>query len=133
MCSSDLVCNALSIPSGTMTVSSANLYARPVGTLVHRSFDGGIRFSTNSGSHNQQFVRQTRKYFRYQSGKGIQLSTGTTLKPQFNLDGITSNGTTVTVTTKDPHNISASIGVAIANALIFSLGLSEKLVEPVYS
>ena len=42
-------CNAQSIPSGTMTVSTANLYARPVGTLVHRSFDGGIRFSTNSG------------------------------------------------------------------------------------
>jgi hypothetical protein len=109
-------CNAASIPSGTMTVSGASLYARPVGTLVHRSFDGGIRFSTNSGSHNQQFIRQTRKYFRYQSGKGIQLSTGTTLQPQFNLDGITSSGTTVTVTTKDPHNISASIGIAVANA-----------------
>ena len=107
------LCNASSIPSGTMTVTSANLYARPVGTLVHRSFDGGIRFSTNSGSHNQQFIRQTRKYFRYQSGKGIQLSTGTTLMPQFNLDGITSSGTTVTVTTKDPHNIGAQIGIQI--------------------
>ena len=102
--------------AGAVTVTSANLYARPTGTSVHRSFDGGVRFSTNSASHNHQYIRQTRRYFRYQSGKGIQMSTGTTLKSQMNLDALTSSGTTVTVTTKDPHNIYASMGIIIANA-----------------
>jgi hypothetical protein len=91
--------------TGAVTITNANLYPRPMGFATHRSFDGGVRFSTNSSSHNQQYIRQTRRYFRYQSGKGIQMSTGTTLKSQMNLDGISSNGTTVTVTTKDPHNI----------------------------
>ena len=94
------------------------VYARPQGQALHRPFDGGVRFSTNAASHNQQYIRQTRRYFRYQSGKGIQMSTGTTLKPQFNLDGMyyTSANNSVTVTTKDPHNISSGIGIAISNA-----------------
>jgi len=102
--------------SGAATITNANLYARPTGTAAHRSFDGGVRFSTNSSSHNHQYIRQTRRYFRYQSGKGIQMSTGTTLKSQMNLDALTSSGTTVTVTTKDPHNIFASMTIAIAGA-----------------
>jgi len=102
--------------AGAVTLTSANLYSRPTGTAAHRSFDGGVRFSTNSSSHNHQYIRQTRRYFRYQSGKGIQMSTGTTLKSQMNLDALSSNGTTVTVTTKDPHNIFASMTIAIAGA-----------------
>jgi len=100
--------------SGAATITNANLYVRPMGLATHRSFDGGVRFSTNASSHNAQYIRQTRRYFRYQSGKGIQMSTGTIMKSQFNLDGITSSGTTVTVTTKDPHNIYASMGITIS-------------------
>jgi hypothetical protein len=102
--------------AGAVTLTNANLYARPTGSAAHRSFDGGVRFSTNSASHNHQYIRQTRRYFRYQSGKGIQMSTGTTLKSQMNLDGLSSNGSTVTVTTKDPHNMFASMTIAIAGA-----------------
>ena len=100
--------------SGAITLTGASLYVRPQGQAVHRPFDGGVRFSTNASSHNQQYIRQTRRYFRYQSGKGIQMSTGTTLKPQFNIDAITSSGTVVTVTTKDPHNISATMNVFVS-------------------
>jgi hypothetical protein len=102
---------------GALTLTTANLYVRPQGLAVHRSFDGGVRFSTNASSHNQQYIRQTRRYFRYQSGKGIQMSTGTVLKSQFNLDGITSNNSTLcTVITKDPHNIFATMNVAVSGA-----------------
>jgi hypothetical protein len=94
--------------AGSLAVTNASLYARPMGFAVHRSFDGGVRFATNAASPNQQYIRQTRRYFRYQSGKGIQMSTGSTLKSQMNLDAITSSGNLVTVTTKDPHNIYAS-------------------------
>ena len=103
---------------GALTLTNASLYVRPQGLAVHRAFDGGVRFSTNAASHNQQYIRQTRRYFRYQSGKGIQMSTGTTLKPQFNLDGLyyNSSNNSVTVTTKDPHNIAGGLGISISGA-----------------
>jgi hypothetical protein len=94
----------------------AQLYARPLGFAVHRPFDGGVRFSTNTSSHNQQYVRQTRRYFRYQSGKGIQMSTGTIIKTQFSIDSLTSNSNIVNVTTKDPHNIFGGMRIQVANA-----------------
>ena len=102
--------------AGALTLTNANLYVRPQGAALHRSFDGGVRFATNAADHNHQYIRQTRRYFRYQSGKGIQMSTGTTLKSQFNLDGITYSSATnsVTVTTKDPHNIFASMSILIS-------------------
>jgi hypothetical protein len=103
------------VSPGTVTTTNASLYVRPQGLTVHRPFDGGVRFSTNSASHNQQYIRQTRRYFRYQSGKGIQMSTGTVLKPQFNLDSISysASNNVVTVVSKDPHNIWASMQVII--------------------
>ena len=91
------------------------LYARPQGQALHRPFDGGVRFSTNAASHNQQYIRQTRRYFRYQSGKGIQMSTGSTMKPVMTLDNITysSANAVVYVTTKDPHNIQPGVVVTV--------------------
>ena len=107
-------------PIATLTAVTVNygavVYPRPMGTTYHRPFSGGIRFSTNSPSHNQQYIRQTRRYFRYQSGKGIQMSTGTTLKPNMFIDAMTSSSNTVTVTTKDPHNIFNGCTVSIAGA-----------------
>jgi len=105
--------------TGTITVTpSTSLYVKPLGNIAHRSFDGGVRFSTNASSHNHQFTRQTRRYFRYQSGKAIQISTGTTLKPQMSLDGLSYNSTTglVTVVTKDPHNINSGVVIKVDNA-----------------
>jgi hypothetical protein len=104
--------------AGSVTTTSALLYVRPQGLAVHRSFDGGVRFSTNASSHNQQYIRQTRRYFRYQSGKGIQMSTGTTLKTQMNLDGLqyVSGNNTIIVSTKDPHNINYPTGIVIFGA-----------------
>ena len=92
------------IPVG-VTTSSTQVFARPSGTVVHRAGDGGVIFSSNSSSNYESTLRQTRRYFRYQSGKGIQASSGTVLKPGLVIDSITSSGTTVTVVTKEPHNI----------------------------
>ena len=68
---------------------NAGLYARPQATFQHRAFDGGVLFSTNSSSNNVAAIRQTRRYFRYQSGKGIQISSGTILRPYASVDTIT--------------------------------------------
>ena len=100
----------------TSAITGGNLYVRPTGMSYHRPFDGGVIFSTNAQSHNQQFIRQTRRYFRYQSGKGIQVSTGTVLKPTMNIDQITSAGTTITVTCKQEHDLSPGTQITIANA-----------------
>ena len=48
------------------------LFARPAGYVESRSFDGGVAFSAGAAVPNSQLIRQTRRYFRYQSGKAIQ-------------------------------------------------------------
>ena len=95
-------------PSGGINSGTIKLYPRPQGSSIHRSFDGGVKFSTNSISKNQQAVRQTKRYFRYQSGKGVSFSTGSILEPAIlNIDNITNSGsTTVTVVSEDAHNVS---------------------------
>ena len=98
----------------TGSIIGGNLYVRPTGQSLHRAFDGGVIFSTNSASHNNQLIRQTRRYFRYQSGKGIQVSTGSIMKPNFNVDRISAVGTTVTVVSKQPHNLIPGAGITVA-------------------
>jgi len=101
----------------TGSISGATVYPRPDGYYIHRAYDGGVQFTTGNPGHSLQTVRQTRRYFRYQSGKGIQISTGTILKPNFNVDDMSSSGTLVTVVTKTAHflNVGATIVVAGAN------------------
>jgi hypothetical protein len=103
--------------SGTPTASANTVYARPGGYSQHRAFDGGVTFSTNSNSHNIQYIRQTRRYFRYQSGKGIQVSTGTALKTQLNIDSLQSSGSTVTVYSKYAHGVYPGMTVLVGGAV----------------
>lgn len=93
-------------PSGSVNSGTKKLYPRPQGNSIHRAFDGGVKFSTNSFSKNQTAIRQTKRYFRYQSGKGVAFSTGSILAPAIeNIDSITASGNTVTVVCAVPHNI----------------------------
>ena len=100
----------------SLNASNASIYVRPQAQFLHRSFDGGVLFSTNASSNYEQAIRQTRRYFRYQSGKGIQVSSGTILKPYATIDGITSSGTTATVTTKEQHNILPGTSILVSGA-----------------
>ena len=94
-------------------VANPWVYARPQSNFLHRSFDGGVLFSSNSMSNYVQTIRQTRRYFRYQSGKGVQMSSGTILRPYATVDAITSSGTTVTVKTREQHNLQTGTTIAI--------------------
>ena len=108
-------------PVGTITATAgatATLFPRPFGSVIHRPFDGGVALTTGYPYSGNQLIRQTRRYFRYQSGKGIQFSTGTSLKPAFFLDTITSSGATVTVTTKVPHYINIGASVIVQGSSI---------------
>jgi len=102
-------------PSG-LTASAAHVYVRPQGQFLHRPFDGGVIFSSNSNSNYEAAIRQTRRYFRYQSGKGLQISSGTILKPYQTVDGITSTSTLATVTTKEQHNLAPGTEILIEGA-----------------
>jgi hypothetical protein len=104
-----------SAPS-SLTTTNANVYTRPQAQFLHRPFDGGVMFSANALSNNEQAIRQTRRYFRYQSGKGIQMSSGTVLKPTFQIESLTSAGTTATVQTKEKHNLQPGATVTISGA-----------------
>ena len=101
--------------SGTVTATAGNVnvYARPAGYVEPRTFDGGVSFTAGGGVPNQQLIRQTRRYFRYQSGKGIQFSTGTSLKPPLFLLSITASGTTITVTTRYNHNLAVGAQIQV--------------------
>ena len=105
-------------PAGLGTAGGANIFVRPQAQFLHRAFDGGVVFSSNANANYEQAVRQTRRYFRYQSGKGIQISSGSILKPNLQIDSMTySSGTgLVTVQTKEQHNLQPSSTLIIFGA-----------------
>ena len=120
--SNTLVANAYNFTGAGPLVStnapfaSNILYMRPFSTVVHRPFDGGVSMSTSTASQGYQTIRQTRRYFRYQSGKGIQFSTGSIMKPALTVESMTSFGSNVTVYSKYPHNISIGCNVIVYGA-----------------
>ena len=109
--------DVINTPSGTITLSAgqtATLFSRPWGFVEHRPFDGGVIFSSGIPYPGNQVIRQTRRYFRYQSGKGMQFSTGSMLKPVFTVNTLTSSGAVVTVSCKQPHNINVDTYVRVS-------------------
>lgn len=113
-------------PNGTPSALITNpasreiLYGRPSGFSIQRPYDGGIQFSCGVGGANCSIVRQTRKYFRYQSGKGIQFSTGSIFRPSFQINTVvaatTTPGAIVTVTTKVPHGCRPGTRIVITGS-----------------
>ena len=102
--------------TGALNTTATTIYVRPQGQFLHRAFDGGVIFTSNGNSNYEQAIRQTRRYFRYQSGKGIQVSTGTIIKPNLQLDALTSSGTTVTAQTREQHNIQPGTTITVLGA-----------------
>ena len=94
------------------------VYARPDSFFVHRPFDGGVQLGTGGPSHGAQAIRQSKKYIRYQSGKGCMYTTGALFAPSYDLltvsaDGLTQ-GSTITVTTDDvDHNLQVGARVRL--------------------
>ena len=97
---------------------SANLHVRSDAFVQHRPFDGGINLGTFVPSHGASIARQTKKYIRYQSGKGIMWTSGVLFNPVLNLDQAvatgTSVGSTITITTEVDHGLQAGATVVIA-------------------
>ena len=107
--------NSAIVTAAAVTNSSGQtvVFARSAGSVESRPYDGGVTFTAGSIGVGQQLIRQTRRYFRYQSGKSVQFSTGTSLCPSLFVTSITSSGTTATVTTRFPHNLSTNCTVVV--------------------
>ena len=99
----------------TKHFTETNLYARPDGFSIHRPFDGGVEIAAGTAPFSS-IRRQTRKYFRYQSGKGIQTSVAINFNPPITLESLVANGLTATGTTKYPHRLSAGASIRVKNA-----------------
>ena len=97
----------------TEYVVKTKFYTRPSGSFIHRSFDGGVEIKAGK-SPKSVITRQTRKYFRYQSGKGIQCSLAINFNPPNLIKSLQSAGSaTCTLTTQYPHGITAGCGIKV--------------------
>ena len=99
----------------------ATTYTRSDAFVQHRPFDGGVNLGTFLPSHGASVSRQTKKYMRYQSGKGILWTSGVLFNPVLNLDQISAAATTVgsviTVSTEIDHGLQAGCTVEIAGVV----------------
>lgn len=100
------------------TPASPNVFAISDATIIHRPYDGGVSLSTKTPAYGAAVIRQSKKYFRYQSGKGYLWSTGTLFKPNYDIQSITASGTTVgsviTVNTDDTeHGLQVGANVSL--------------------
>ena len=82
-----------------------NVYLRPDSFFIHRPYDGGVQLGTGGPQHGAQAIRQSKKYIRYQSGKGIMYTTGALFAPSYDLRSVTASGVeigaTLTIVTDD--------------------------------
>lgn len=93
------------------------IYVRPSGYSIHRPFDGGVEMSTGAGNSFGQIIRQTRKYFRYQSGKGIQTSFAINFKPSIDMESMRRfSPTTIECKTRRPHGLISGLTVKVSEA-----------------
>lgn len=77
--------------SGTVVPDGSNLlkvYTRNDGFFTHRPGDGGVLMGTASPVHGASTTRQSKKYFRYQSGKGLLYTTGVLFAPNYDITSI---------------------------------------------
>ena len=81
------------------------VYPRPDSFFTHRPYDGGVQLGTGGPQYGAQAIRQSKKYIRYQSGKGIMYTTGALFAPSYDILTATSNGievgSVITVTLDD--------------------------------
>ena len=95
------------------TLGNAMFMPRPEATFVHRPSDGGVLISTNNIQEGVTAIRQTRRYFRYQSGKGLAMSTGTKFCPHYDINTITAVGTSVSITTQQSLTLLSGVSIVV--------------------
>ena len=121
----NLVANTITFLAQTtnVTLSNTQLYINPYGSTQHRPYDGGVLLSTLSPVHGSSVLRQSKKAFRYQSGKGILFSSGTLFCPNLDVASVNFFGLTTTSST----NVSVSNGFTFTVSQPYLLGLQQNV------
>jgi hypothetical protein len=124
--------SALSIPTPTTFTYQAktgrpvtgsitgNIYIRPSSFFVHRPFDGGVLIGSGTPHRGAMTARQSKKYFRYQSGKGLVWTSGTLLSTNFDLVNVAATGTaisgnTISITTEVEHYLQIGANIRLSD------------------
>lgn len=102
-----------------LTGATFNITTNSDGLAQPRPWDGGVQIYTASAAHGASIIRTTKKYNRYQSGKGYLWSSGVLFRPNYDIRSITASattiGSTVTVTVDGvPHGLQTGATVTIA-------------------
>lgn len=104
-------------------------FVRSNAAFLPRPFDGGVLIGPGTPTRGASAIRVTKKYFRYQSGKGIFFSTGTLLAPTFDVTAVSASGTsvgsTITITTDVEHGLNP--GAIITLTGITTSGYNDTL------
>jgi len=122
--------------TGTINATAAIsgvLYARPDSFFVHRPFDGGVMLGTGGPQHGAQAIRQSKKYIRYQSGKGMMYTTGGLFAPSYNISSAVALdyvvGSYITFTCDDTdHGLQPGATIEIIGMVSFEYN-GEYIVE----
>ena len=106
----------------TVTTLEGRIYARPDSFFTHRPFDGGVQLGTGGPAHGGHAIRQSKKYIRYQSGKGAMYNTGALFAPSFDVISVTASGTAagslITIATDDvDHGVQAGSTIRLSGVL----------------
>lgn len=105
------------------------VYTRANCLNLHRPFDGGVEIQA-AKNPLVTITRQTRKYFRYQSGKGLQYSSGINFSPSIDVSYISHDGATyATVTTRKPHNLVSGNRIIIEDVEV-NAGVNTSYITP---
>ena len=71
------------------------MYVQPYSYVIHRPFDGGVLLSVGQPAYGSSVMRQSKKVFRYQSGKGFLWSSGTLFCPNNDIASLTASSATL--------------------------------------
>jgi hypothetical protein len=114
-----IVANALATVAaiGQQSQINGNLTLFPTSLVRHRPVDGGTNIGVNSPSYGYEVARQTKKYFRYQSGKGMMFTTGISMCPVFTVTNVAAAGTSVssaiTILTELEHGLQVGANISL--------------------
>ena len=108
--------------SGQIMVSTG-IYPRLDSYIEHRAFNGGVEIVPSLCPFTR-ITRQTRKYFRYQAGKGIQLSKAVNFSApvkfsylKLDTDETSSSYNLLVGKTRSPHRLTNGVRIRIDNAI----------------
>jgi len=114
-----IVANALATVAaiGQQSQINGNITLFPTSLVRHRPVDGGTNIGVNAPAFGFEVARQTKKYFRYQSGKGMMFTTGISMCPTFTVTNVVASGTsvasTITILTELEHGLQIGANISL--------------------